>query len=183
MSCWLIQLFDLEKNKQTMIDIVCRQGIFTVLKRLYTSQEAFYYTIFIVRSPFLQHSQSIHTAFVHRPSIVHKAFTVHNSHYYSELQWERIYFYREKMKKERICKSGRKIKYKSEGILFPQVQHKGNYRTVTSLLHVQPDKTCWISYIAMKDRLILGITMSNVNLHCSNYLFNILRIFSVHSKL
>jgi hypothetical protein len=32
------------------------------------------------------------------------------------------------MKKERVCEKGRKMKYKSAGLLFPQVQHKENCR-------------------------------------------------------
>jgi hypothetical protein len=98
--------------------------------------------------PFFR-SFSVHKAFIHRSFSVHKAFTVHNSHYHSEFQWERnyMYFYREKMKKERMYKSGRKIKYKSAGLLFPQVQRNKNCRgspvCYTQTRHAEFLKSLW----------------------------------------
>jgi hypothetical protein len=81
------------------------------VQRSITVHKAFVHRSFSIRSPFTKRSP-----FVHRSFIVHKAFTVYNSNYHSELQWERTYFCREKMK------------YKSAGLLFPQVQHNENCR-------------------------------------------------------
>jgi hypothetical protein len=84
------------------------------------SPEAFYFTIFrsfTVRSAFVHSSNSVRSPFVHRSQrvhrsfSVHKAFIVHNLHYHSELPEERTYFCREKMKKEHISKSEKKMKY------------------------------------------------------------------------
>jgi hypothetical protein len=92
------------------------------LQQSSTVPEAFYFTIFpfvqrsfSVRSAFVQRSLTVYIAFVQRSFTVHNAFTVHN---HSDLQCERTYFYREKMKKGRICKIGRKIKHKSARFYF-----------------------------------------------------------------
>ena len=62
---------------------------------------------FPVCSAFVHCAFTVCSAFVHR-FCVHKAFTIHSSHYHSELQWERTYCHCEKIIKGCICKSWRK---------------------------------------------------------------------------
>jgi glycosyltransferase involved in cell wall biosynthesis len=123
------------------------------VQRSFTVHKAFVHRLFTVRSAFVHRSFSVCSPFTKRsPFSVHKAFTVYSSHYHSELQWERIYFHREKMKAGRRCKSGRKIKY--------NYFHRYN-TTKTAESHnfffLQSDKTCWISSIAMTIQILLLI--------------------------
>jgi hypothetical protein len=126
--------------------------------------ELFKLYVLTLRPNFCMRNAAIFNIPVHRSFIIHKAFTVHNSNYHSELQWERTYFYHEIMKKEHIklCKSGRKIKYKSAGLLFPQVQHNVNCRGspvyYNQTRHAEFLKSLWKEILLLIRETVILIT-------------------------
>jgi hypothetical protein len=106
--------------------------IFPFVQRSFAVRSACVRCSFSVRSPFTKRSLSVRSPFTKCSFTVRSLFTKHSLFkihiIIRNFNEKGLVFIVRKMKKEWIYKSGRKMKYKSAGLLFPQVQHKKNCR-------------------------------------------------------